>query len=25
MRVLLSDGTGLTSRQTATLLSRAGH
>jgi ATP-grasp domain len=25
MRILLSDGTGLTSRQTATLLSRAGH
>jgi hypothetical protein len=25
MRVLLSDGTGLTARQTATLLSRAGH
>lgn len=25
MRVLLSDGTGLTSRQSATLLSRAGH
>jgi glutathione synthase/RimK-type ligase-like ATP-grasp enzyme len=25
MRILLSDGTGLTSRQTATLLARAGH
>jgi uncharacterized protein YbjT (DUF2867 family) len=25
MRILLSDGTGLTARQSATLLSRAGH